>query len=274
MSLPTKATQQVQQKADPPTPSSAPTAPPRPARSPTAMRPGKARLTDDHEGLVEFQFSPELIKIGHQPDTVPMNRTMGKEVKSTDKPATVVNQSNDVIVDAGEASISFSDIMLDGSNVIKDCAQLLKWTYPVKDPKNEGPELDMTILHFTWDKFETGLKFIDPLGRASLILAKVDISYTRFDHEGKAVRAKVNLNCKIPPSTLSGTNPTSGGRPARTGHLVTAGEDLPGIARSKYGNPGHWRRLAELNGIDDPLRVRPGDRLFVPGRAELTGGAT
>jgi nucleoid-associated protein YgaU len=273
MSLFAKAREQIQQKVNPPsvTPPATPAQAPKSATPPS--RPVKAVLSDNKVDVV-FQFNPETIKIGHQPDTKPMNRTMGAKEK---KPDTVVGGNpNEVIMSAGEASISFSDIIFDGRNVIRDCAQLLKWTYPINDPKSTAaePPMVMPILYFSWNNFESGLKFLDPAGRSALVLAKVDVTYVRFDPMGAVTRAKVNLSCKIPPSTLQGTNPTSGGRPDRSGYLVTAGEDLPGIARANYGSPGYWRQLAQANGIDDPLRVRPGDRLFVPARAELPGGST
>jgi nucleoid-associated protein YgaU len=272
MSLIAKAREQVQRKVNPPS-TTTPSTPARtPARATQARRPVKAVLSNNKVDVV-FQFNPETIKIGHQPDTKPMNRTMGTAEKKAEK--VVGGNPNEVIMSAGEASISFSDIIFDGQNVIRDCAQLLKWTYPIQDQKNPSADhMVMPILYFSWNDFESGLKFLDPAGRTALVLAKVDVTYVRFDPMGAVTRAKVNLSCKIPPSALEGTNPTSGGRPARTGHLVTAGEDLPGIARANYGSPGYWRQLAQLNGIDDPLRVRPGDRLFVPGRAELPGGST
>ncbi len=262
MSMIAKAQEPVHPKANPP---AGPQAADKPARHATPTRPVKATLTDNTDTVV-FHYNPELIKIGHQSDTTPMGQTMGtaKAEKPKKRPekesgtTTVVN-SGDVIVNAGEASISFSDIIFDGAKTPGECAKLLKWTYPIKDPKStaKDPPMVMPILYFSWAKFASGLKFLDPEGRSALILAKVDISYIRFDSEGTVTRAKVNLTCKIPPSTLAGTNPTSGGPPARVGHLVTAGEDLPGIARARYGSPGYWRQLAQLNGIDDPLRVRP-----------------
>jgi nucleoid-associated protein YgaU len=260
----------------------------------------KATLSDGTT-TVEFQFNPDTIKIGHSPDTKPMNRSMGKP--GTESKATIVGNPNEVIMNAGEASISFGDLLFDGPDVAEDCAKLLQWTYPIKDtnpdptpaklPKNASghtvappkatgktpgshplpPPMIMPLLTFSWNKFDPGLKFVNPSGQAVLVLAKVDVSYIRFDAEGKATRAKVTLGCKIPPSALKGTNPTSGGRPDRRGHLVTAGEDLPSIARANYGSPAYWRHLAELNRVDDPLRVRPGDRLYVPAFAELRGGS-
>ena len=45
---------------------------------------------------------------------------------------------------------------------------------------------------------------------------------------------------------------------------MVEGDSLASVAFHEYGNPTMWRALAEANGIDDPLRVRPGTRLLVP----------
>src|SRR5262249_32179769 len=102
----------------------------------------------------------------------------------------------------------------------------------------------------------------------------VNITYTRFASSGIPIRATVQIDLQEQPSPLGTlpTNPTPAGRPARQAHPVTAGESLPGIAMSRYGTPGRWRALAECNDVDDPLRVRPGDRLYLPNADELTGG--
>jgi nucleoid-associated protein YgaU len=47
-------------------------------------------------------------------------------------------------------------------------------------------------------------------------------------------------------------------------HRVVAGDSLASIAYLEYGDPNGWRRLADANGIDDPLRVRDGTVLHVP----------
>jgi nucleoid-associated protein YgaU len=52
-------------------------------------------------------------------------------------------------------------------------------------------------------------------------------------------------------------------------HTVVAGDTLASVAFRQYGDPAMWRPLAAFNGIDDPLRVRPGATLFVPALEEL-----
>jgi nucleoid-associated protein YgaU len=41
-------------------------------------------------------------------------------------------------------------------------------------------------------------------------------------------------------------------------------ETLDFIASQEYGQASHWRHIAEANGIDDPMRVRPGTVLALP----------
>lgn len=266
-----------------------------------------ARVGNGSE-CVDFQFNPEKIKVSHSPDTKAENRSMGRPGGSRNGGPIYVGNPNEAIVNAGEATLAFGSLTFDGHRVTTDCRRLLEWTYPVPDtnpdptpttlPQKDGklvkppvperpsggtaptgvgalaPPMVLPLLQFTWDKFDPGTKFLDGDSRTMLyvILAKVEVEYTRFDQHGVPYRASVALTCKIPPMKAKGPNPTSGGRPDRRGHLVTAGEDLSSIARTQYGHPGYWRDLAVLNGVDDPLRVRPGRRLYVPGFAELREG--
>jgi len=69
-------------------------------------------------------------------------------------------------------------------------------------------------------------------------------------------------------------NPTSGGMPGRRSHTVGQGENLQSIAMANYGRPGLWRRIAEVNGITDPTRVRPGSTVYLPNEDELVNGST
>jgi nucleoid-associated protein YgaU len=50
---------------------------------------------------------------------------------------------------------------------------------------------------------------------------------------------------------------------------MVAGDSLASVAYAEYGDPAEWRRLADYNGIDDPLRVRAGTVLLLPAAADL-----
>jgi hypothetical protein len=109
-----------------------------------------------------------------------------------------------------------------------------------------------------------------PIGLSyRVVMERVSVVYERFNSFGVPVWAKVAIDLKEYPEDLPPTNPTSGGEPGRTKHVVTAGENLVRIATRSYGSPQAWRAVAEANRIDDPLRIRPGALLDLPGPSEL-----
>jgi hypothetical protein len=113
----------------------------------------------------------------------------------------------------------------------------------------------------------------------TVVIAHLDVTYDRFSIDGKPLAASVGLTLQStePPveePVYPFTNPTSGGLPGRSAHRVTAGDSLVMIANDTYGDSGSWRALAEVNGIDDPLRLAPGKQLYLPNAGELTAGGT
>lgn len=104
------------------------------------------------------------------------------------------------------------------------------------------------------------------------IVSGVDVKYERFARDGTPIRASVMIKLQQQPSLLGilATNPTSAGLPGRQEHTVSSGDSLARIATEQYGNPGRWRQIADCNGIEDPLRVKPGDRVYLPNPGELS----
>jgi nucleoid-associated protein YgaU len=49
-----------------------------------------------------------------------------------------------------------------------------------------------------------------------------------------------------------------------TVHNLREGETLSKLAYKFLGDSGAWRRIAELNNIEDPRRVFPGLALLIP----------
>ena len=66
------------------------------------------------------------------------------------------------------------------------------------------------------------------------------------------------------------TKPPPAENPYTQHHVVVKGDTLSKIAQQYYGKPGVWRKIAEINGITDPRRLRPGRNLYLPAPAELT----
>ena len=42
------------------------------------------------------------------------------------------------------------------------------------------------------------------------------------------------------------------------------GDTLQSISNATYDTPVEWRRIAEANGIEDPMELVPGAQLMIP----------
>jgi nucleoid-associated protein YgaU len=102
----------------------------------------------------------------------------------------------------------------------------------------------------------------------------LNVQFTLFRPDGTPTRASVKLTFQQVENALqmSGSgasaarqNPTTTGLEGLTSHVVRDGDSLQSIAFKAYGDATKWRTIADANGIDDPLRVRRGTVLSIPG---------
>jgi nucleoid-associated protein YgaU len=106
----------------------------------------------------------------------------------------------------------------------------------------------------------------------SAYLSKLTVKVTDWLNDGTPVRADIpNLVLTELSSDLGGQNPTSGAFGSRRTHTVVAGDSLASISYAEYGRPDYWRAIADVNGIDDPLRLRTGTELLIPPREFAKG---
>jgi hypothetical protein len=104
------------------------------------------------------------------------------------------------------------------------------------------------------------------------VCTSLTVAFQLFHANGEPIRAEVKLELKqnapassaSTPSPGTKTNPTTRSRRGLGVHTVADGDSLPSIAYATYGDPGHWRTVAEANGVDDPLRLRRGTELVLP----------
>jgi nucleoid-associated protein YgaU len=115
-----------------------------------------------------------------------------------------------------------------------------------------------------WVQFQWGGMLSFP-GHINTVTAK----YTLFSSSGTPIRALCTLSIEEISGDKEGQNPTSGALAARDVHTTTDGDTLASVAYQAWGNPQLWRDLAEANGIDNPMALRPGTRLLVPALEEL-----
>lgn len=93
------------------------------------------------------------------------------------------------------------------------------------------------------------------------------IKYTLFAPSGEPMRAQATLSLdQAAPASAAGQkqNPTTRGTPGLGSHTVRDGDSLPSLAYNYYGDATSWRPIAEANGVDNPLRLRRGQSLFIP----------
>ena len=101
------------------------------------------------------------------------------------------------------------------------------------------------------------------------VVTSASVAFTYFSSTGTPLRADVDLTLtQYQDGKIFGPqNPTSGTPHPHRAHRVKPGETLDRIAALHYGNPTKWRAIADLNGIEDPMALKPGRVLAIP---ELT----
>lgn len=93
------------------------------------------------------------------------------------------------------------------------------------------------------------------------IVENVTQNFTLFSPLGQPLRAKLSVKLRE-YQTLSELVAALD----QSVELVTEGKTLDDIAARQYNDPGEWRKIADANGIDDPLNLALGAILTVPGK--------
>ncbi len=91
-------------------------------------------------------------------------------------------------------------------------------------------------------------------------ISKISQKFTMFKPSGVPVRATVTVTFTGVEEKIKGQNPTSYSEPKRV-WTVLQGQRLDWIAHQEYGDPAHWRHIAETNNLADPMDLRPGQIL-------------
>jgi hypothetical protein len=212
---------------------------------------------------VTFQFNPERLTINHQLklQEMPGQTSSANKSSSSSSANTSSLPMDEVIRQLGITTIKIDKLQFYGTATASACETLLGWSYATKDPSK--PEKAVPYeLSFEWGALSY-----------NVYMEQVNVGYTKFTGDGIPVRAEVGITMHQTDPPMPGTNPTSGGLPGRRAHVLDGSECLPSVAMAAYGSPSAWRDVARANGIDDPLRVRPGRTLYLPNAQELRRGA-
>jgi Contractile injection system tube protein/LysM domain len=142
----------------------------------------------------------------------------------------------------------------------RDVREITKWLWammllsPFRKEQRTGKSTPPHV-RFQWGKL---LSFI-------AVIRTLSETFTLFLPDGTPVRSRVKITfAKVSQAGLfPSTNPTSGGPPGYEVHMVRDGETIDLIAFQRYGDSGAWRHLADTNRLDDPDKLRAGQRLLI-----------
>jgi len=202
----------------------------------------------DHE--IECMFNPTEYRLS-QTLSVTRNRSTGTpggtpQYSGTDHMTLTVQ-------------LFFDDFASAQGDVTPKITTLLSWTRPTDSSRDSGP--CPPLVAFKWG----GNPQLDSF---SGFLTNINVNYTVFRRDGTPVQARVDVVIQGQDEQIGGQNPTSQAIDSRRVHTVLDGDTLQSIAFRELGKPAYWRAIAELNGIDDPLRLHPGQAILVPARAD------
>lgn len=220
--------------------------------------PAMIRCTDPRAlGLCVFDFNPESIQF---------NRSS----QGGNLPSANGGSSGYLLTQANPPTIDLKEVVFTGETTKLRVDQLTSWCGPPAGLFTQLAALAgitdtaPPVCTFQWGPPLLGFMY-------AVVIKTVNTTYTRFHPSGIPVRATLTISMQVQPSLLGSfpTNPTSGGLPGRTTHMIRSGESLQSVAHQHYGRPGLWRKIAEINGITDPHRVRAGTTVFLPSETEL-----
>jgi nucleoid-associated protein YgaU len=159
----------------------------------------------------------------------------------------------------------FDDFAAAKGDVTPKITTLLGWTKPTESSRRAKKPCPPYV-SFIWG----GNKQLDTFRG---FLKSVQVNYTIFRRDGTPVQAKVDIVIEGEQEPIEGQNPTSHAANSRKTHTVIEGETISSVAHSELGRPTYWRAIAELNGIDDPLRLPAGTVLLIPSLADAARNA-
>ena len=209
--------------------------------------PGGVRST------IDFQFNPKQLQITK---TAKWKRSGQRNQRSSSAPeftgSDPVKLTLEMFLDATEK--------MDDS-VVTTVKKLFELVVPTKESLASGGKARPPVVIFHWGGLTGFVCFV----------SQVSVTYSLFTAGGVPVRALAQVTLEELSPEFPPQNPTSGSyRPRRT-HRVVEGDSLQSLAWREYGDPARWREVADLNGIDDPMRVTPGTTVLLPAAEDLTG---
>lgn len=100
---------------------------------------------------------------------------------------------------------------------------------------------------------------------ATTVLETYSVKYTLFNPAGLPIRATLSASFREHTSKGKAALINNLSSPdVAHGHEVLEGDDLPGLAKGVYGDPGYYMEVAAANGLDTVRRLAPGTAVYMP----------
>lgn len=228
------------------------------------IKPAKATLVavsankPDGEAKLECMFNPTKYHLSQKVGLNRLEKPLPRGVKAQYQSTSALTLKMELF---------FDDFASGKGDVTKQISTLLSWQVPTSQSGNRPRP---PLIKFNWGNKQ--------LTKFQGILTSVDVDYTMFRRDGNPIQATANITLvgdevEVETNLLQTTNPTSHATDSRRVRTLVAGESLQSVAYEELGKATYWRALAELNGIDDPLRVQPGRVLLIPTVADAARGS-
>lgn len=199
---------------------------------------------DKNELTVNCSFNPYEYTVS-QSNNYDYKPTAGVETKVEFKSAGPQTLKLNLIFDAYENENK------------KDVSQTTRQLWLLMTPEGitDIKKPDAPFVVFEWGVF----KFVS-------VITNMTQKFIMFDHDGVPLRAKVDITFTQHKSQMKDYQKLQAGASSsiQTAPILPNGR-LDSMATDTLGDPANWRDIATANNITNPLALRPGQNLLIPG---------
>ncbi len=173
-------------------------------------------------------------------------------------------KSTYVFTNAGEEKLELGEIIVDGTGLVKLKKEVEGYVNTDVDGYIEkfrkvvcgyvGTSHRPPYLKISWGKMVS-----------KCVCNAFDVTYTLFNPDGTALRAKIKLGLLITADFDSKLKEAKLSSPDLTHwRTVKAGDTLPLMTYQVYGDSSYYDQIAGINGLDHINAIEPGMELYFP----------
>lgn len=232
----------------------------------------KARLMELKEDLVTEVKGENDVDVQFNPDSLKV--TFSNQVVQPEGGDQSAGTAGMQFVGKGSTKLALTlwfDVTTDTKEPVDDVRRLTKkvsYFMTTKASERDASKEVPPGIRFIWGSF-----IFDGM------VEGIEETLEYFSPEGKPLRASMSLTLvqqKIMVSTFGDQKPTDprpGQRPFASAKQGDSVQNMAGDQGGKGGsNGGGWQGIASANGIEDPLRLAPGQMLDLNAGASVSGG--